>query len=66
MWAPLSALVRPQPGMIRGRYPDVASKDVRKRGSEARKLIAAGIDSSEKKRLDRLDATLKAATTFKG
>jgi integrase len=40
-----------------GRYPDVALK-------EARKLIAAGIDPSEKKRIDRLDATLKAETTF--
>ena len=48
-----------------GRYPDVALKDARERGAEARKLIAAGIDPSEKKRIDRLDATLKAATTFK-
>lgn len=48
-----------------GRYPDVALKDARERCAEARKLIAAGIDPSEKKRVDRLDATLKAATTFK-
>ena len=48
-----------------GRYPDVALKDARERGADARKLIAAGIDPSEKKRVDRLDATLKAETTFK-
>ena len=48
-----------------GRYPDVALKDARERAAEARKLIAAGTDPSEKKRIDRLDATLKAATTFK-
>ena len=48
-----------------GRYPEVALKDARERGADARKLIAAGIDPSEKKRVDRLDATLKAATTFK-
>lgn len=47
-----------------GRYPDVALKDARERSAEARKLIAAGIDPSEKKRIDRLDATLRAATTF--
>ena len=48
-----------------GRYPDVALKEARERCAEARKLIAAGIDPSEKRRIDRLDATLKAATTFK-
>lgn len=48
-----------------GSYPDVALKDARERSAEARKLIAAGIDPSAKRRVDRLDATLKAATTFK-
>lgn len=48
-----------------GRYPDVALKDARERGMEARKLIAADIDPSERKRADRLDATIKAANTFK-
>jgi len=48
-----------------GRYPDVALKEARERCAEARKLIAAGIDPSEKRRIDRLDATLKAANTFK-
>lgn len=48
-----------------GRYPDVALKEARERCAEARKLISAGIDPSEKKRIDRLDATLKAETTFK-
>jgi hypothetical protein len=48
-----------------GRYPDVALKDARELGAEARKLIATGIDPSEKKRLDRLGATLRAATSFK-
>ena len=47
-----------------GRYPDVALKEVRERSAEARKLLAAGIDPSEKKRLDALNATLRAANTF--
>ena len=48
-----------------GRYPDVALKEARERSADARKLLAAGIDPSEKKRLDALDATLRAANTFK-
>lgn len=48
-----------------GRYPDVGLKEARERCAEARKLIAAGIDPSEKKRRDRLIAALKAETTFK-
>lgn len=48
-----------------GRYPDVGLKVARERAAEARKLIAAGIDPSERKRADRLDATWKAATTFR-
>jgi hypothetical protein len=48
-----------------GRYPDVALKEARERCTEARKLIASGIDPSEQKRTERLDATLRAETTFK-
>lgn len=48
-----------------GRYPDVGLREARERCTEARKLIASGIDPSEKKRAERLDATLKAETTFK-
>ncbi|RYG38824.1 MAG: DUF4102 domain-containing protein [Burkholderiales bacterium] len=48
-----------------GRYPDVSLKEARERCSEARKLIAGGADPSEKKKIDRIDAALKAATTFK-
>ncbi|MEP6785935.1 MAG: integrase arm-type DNA-binding domain-containing protein [Sphingomonadales bacterium] len=48
-----------------GRYPDVGLREARERCAEARKLIASGIDPSEKKRVDRLDATLRAETTFK-
>ena len=51
--------------LLLGRYPDVPLKEARERGAEARKQIAAGVDPSEKKRLDRLDAGLRAATTFK-
>ncbi len=47
-----------------GRYPDVALKEARERAADARKLIANGIDPSEKKRVDQLDATMKAANTF--
>lgn len=48
-----------------GRYPDVALKEARERCTEARKLIASGIDPSEQKRTERLDATLRAENTFK-
>lgn len=47
-----------------GRYPDVSLKEARDRASDARKLLAAGTDPSEKKRIDRLDAKLRAANTF--
>ncbi len=47
-----------------GRYPDVSLKDARDRCVDARKLVADGVDPSEKKRSDRLDATLNAAATF--
>jgi len=47
-----------------GRYPDVSLKEARERAGEARKLIAVGVDPSEKKRSDRIEATLKAANTF--
>lgn len=48
-----------------GRYPDVALKEARERCAEARKLIADGVDPSEKRRLDGLEASIKAANTFK-
>jgi integrase len=48
-----------------GRYPDVPLKEAREKCAEARKLIASGVDPSEKKRTDRVDALLKSATTFK-
>lgn len=48
-----------------GRYPDVVLKEARERCVEARKLIASGIDPSEKRRAERLDATLRAETKFK-
>ena len=47
-----------------GRYPDVSLKEARERAGEARKPIAVGVDPSEKKRSDRIEATLKAANTF--
>lgn len=48
-----------------GRYPDVGLKEARERCSEARKLIAAGIDPSEQKQADRINAEMKSANTFK-
>jgi integrase len=48
-----------------GRYPDVGLREARERCAEARKLIASGIDPSEQKRIDRLDAAIRAETTFK-
>lgn len=48
-----------------GVYPDVTLKEARKRRDEARQTIAAGGDPAERKRIDHLNAKLKAATTFK-
>lgn len=48
-----------------GRYPDVSLKDARERCSEARRMVASGIDPSEQKRVERLEAAFKAAITFK-
>jgi len=48
-----------------GRYPDVSLKEARERCSEARKLIAAGIDPSEQRQADRINAEIKSANTFK-
>lgn len=47
-----------------GRYPEVGLKEARHRCLEARRLLSEGVDPSEKKKLDRLEATLKAANTF--
>lgn len=48
-----------------GRYPDVGLKAARERCAEARQLIAAGIDPSEQKRSEKIEAAVRAATTFK-
>ena len=48
-----------------GRYPDVPLKDARVRRDEARRLIASGIDPSEMKRTEKVEAQGRAANTFK-
>jgi len=47
-----------------GTFPDVSLKDARDRRDEARKLLAQGIDPSEKKRRDEHAARISAANTF--
>jgi integrase len=64
LWRLKYRIARKEKKLSLGRYPDVTLKDARERASDARKLIASGIDPSEKKRADRIDATLKAANTF--
>ena len=48
-----------------GCYPEVTLKEARERCAAARKMIEAGTDPSEKKRIDKLTAALNLATTFK-
>lgn len=47
-----------------GAYPEVSLKDARQRCDEARQLIQAGEDPSLRKRLDKLERRVRAATTF--
>lgn len=47
-----------------GKYPDVVLKDARKRRDEARSLLAAGIDPSQQKKLDKITKALTNAATF--
>jgi integrase len=47
-----------------GSYPDVGLKDAHDKRDDARKLIAAGIDPSEKKKSDEAEAQERAANTF--
>jgi integrase len=47
-----------------GVYPDVVLADARERRAQARKVLAAGNDPSEVKKLARLEATVNSANTF--
>ena len=44
-----------------GKWPDVGLKMARQRCDEARALVAAGVDPSEKRKQDRTDAEAQAA-----
>ena len=48
-----------------GVYPDVGLADARKRRDEARKLLAAGIDPSQKRKADKETAAVHAEVTRK-
>ncbi|MBK9005041.1 MAG: DUF4102 domain-containing protein [Sphingomonadales bacterium] len=48
-----------------GRYPEVSLKDAREKRDEARRLVANGIDPSEKKRQDKHRAKISASNTFR-
>lgn len=47
-----------------GQYPDVTATAARKARTEARELLAQGIDPSAKRKADRQGAALAAANTF--
>lgn len=47
-----------------GSYPEVSLKEARERRDESRKVLAAGIDPTEKKKLDRLTKAAAAGNTF--
>ena len=47
-----------------GAYPDVSLRDARERRDEARKLVAAGIDPSERKQMQKRAALKAAGDTF--
>lgn len=47
-----------------GRYPEVSLRDARDKRDEARRLIAAGTDPSQQRRLDKIVREKSAATTF--
>ncbi len=48
-----------------GRYPIVSLADARKKRDEAKRLLEDGIDPSVQKKLDSIDAYVKARMTFK-
>jgi len=48
-----------------GRYPIVSLADARRKRDDARRLLDEGIDPSVQKKLDQIDANLKARMTFK-
>lgn len=48
-----------------GRYPIVSLADARKKRDEAKRLLEEGIDPSVQRKLDNIDAHVKARTTFK-
>ena len=48
-----------------GRYPIVSLADARRKRDDARRLLDEGIDPSVQKKLDQIDANIKARMTFK-
>lgn len=50
--------------MALGAYPEVGLKNAREKRDDARKLIAAGIDPSEKKKSDKAEREERATNTF--
>jgi integrase len=48
-----------------GRYPIISLADARKKRDEAKRLLEDGIDPSVQKKLDNIDAHVKARMTFK-
>ena len=48
-----------------GTYPAVSLADARTKRDDAKKLLAQGTDPSVQKKLDQIDANIKARMTFK-
>lgn len=48
-----------------GSYPDVSLKDARAKRDEARRLLAEGVDPSDRKRQEKQAAKIRATNTFR-
>jgi integrase len=48
-----------------GTYPEISLKDARDKRDEARSLLSAGVDPSQRKKTDRQTQAVQAANTFK-
>lgn len=64
LWRLAYRFIGKQKGLALGSYPEVSLKEARERRDEARKVLAAGTDPSERKKLDRLTKAAAAGNTF--
>ena len=64
LWQQAYSFARKQKTLSFGPYPDVGLRDARDRRDAAKKLLRAGVDPGEQKKLDRIAAVTNAANTF--